>query len=112
MSKYRSVRTVVDGVTFASKKEAARYQELRLLEKAGEIKDLELQPVYPLVVRHHVHHAQATTIGKYTPDFRYREGPKGVLVIEDVKSSATKTTAYRLRKKFVEAQYNIRIQEV
>ena len=110
--KYGAKATVVDNIRFASKREAARYAELKLLEKAGEISNLELQPVYPLVVRDRVHHSEATTIGKYTADFRYREGPQGLLVVEDVKSSATKTTAYRLRKKFVEAQYGIEIREV
>ena len=44
--KYRSKRTVVDGITFDSKKEANRYCELKLLEKSGEIKNLELQKKY------------------------------------------------------------------
>ena len=44
MSKYRNVKTEVDGILFASKKEARRYSELKLLERAGEIAHLELQP--------------------------------------------------------------------
>ena len=47
--KYRSKRTVVDGITFDSKKEANRYCELKLLEKSGEIKNLELQKKYILI---------------------------------------------------------------
>src|SRR5574344_1314908 len=47
--KYRSKRTVVDGITFDSKKEANRYCELKLLEKSGEIKNLELQKKFVLI---------------------------------------------------------------
>jgi len=111
-NKYGAVRTVIDGIAFDSKREANRYRELKLRELAGEIKNLELQPEYPLVVRHYAHHDWATTIGRYRADFRYREGPQGLLVVEDVKSKATRSEAYRLRKKFVEAQYGITITEV
>ena len=47
-SKYGAIRTTVDGVTFASKAEARRYAELKLLEQAGEIKGLELQPKFDI----------------------------------------------------------------
>ena len=47
-NKYGARKTVIDGITFDSKREAIRYQELKLLERAGEIKDLELQPKYIL----------------------------------------------------------------
>jgi hypothetical protein len=110
--KYGAVKTVIDGIAFDSKREANRYRELKLRQMAGEIRDLELQPTYPLVVRHHIYLDPPIIIGTYTPDFRYREGQQGLLVIEDVKSKATKTEAYRLRKKFVEAQYSITIREV
>jgi len=45
-SKYRNRKTVVDGITFDSKREAARWQELKLLERAGEITELERQVEY------------------------------------------------------------------
>lgn len=48
--KYRAVATWVDGIKFPSKAEARRYQQLRLLEKAGEIGHLEIQPVFPIEV--------------------------------------------------------------
>lgn len=48
--KFNAVKTVIDGHTFASKAEAARYAELKLLRRAGEIFELELQPKYPIVV--------------------------------------------------------------
>jgi len=63
-SKYRAVKTVVDNITFASKKEAARYQELRLMEKAGEIRYLELQPRFDFKVN-------GINLGFYKADFLY-----------------------------------------
>src|SRR3990167_9782276 len=65
-SKYGAQPTEVDGIRFASKKEAHRYAELKLLEKAGEIRDLELQPRFPLEV-------QGAVIAEYRGDFRYQE---------------------------------------
>lgn len=103
--KYNASRTEVNGIVFASKKEAKRYQELLLLQQAGEISDLELQPEFPLVVAEVV-------IGKFTPDFRYFDKRLGRRVVEDVKSPATKTTAYRLRKRMFEAYYKIPLSEV
>ena len=110
--KYGAIATTVDGISFPSKKEARRYQELRLLEKAGEIRELELQPKFPLYVPAQLGTSRVVQIGVYKADFRYRSGPRGVLVIEDVKSAGTKTTAYRLRKRMVEAIYGIQISEV
>lgn len=110
-SKYGAVKTTIDGIVFASKKEAARYQELRLLEKAGEIRELELQPRFPLLVpsRGRGGPWDREHIGDYVADFRYREGPRGLLRIEDVKGM--KTPLYRWKKKHVEAQYGVVIRE-
>ena len=91
-SKYRNKKTIVDGITFDSKKEAARYADLKLLEKAGLIRNLELQPVVPLIVN-------GVKIGSYIGDFAYSE--RGSRVIEDVKSPATKTPVYNLKKKII-----------
>jgi hypothetical protein len=104
MSKYNAIKTVIDGVKFDSRKEAARYQELKYLQMAGEIQDLILQPSFELIVQGGV------VVGKYFADFKYRMGTK--VVIEDVKSSATKTTVYRLKKRIVEAVHHIKITEV
>ena len=76
--KYHAVATVVDGIRFASKLEAARYRDLRLLLKAGEITDLELQPRYPIVVN-------GQSVCTYVADARYRTRD-GALVVEDTKS--------------------------
>jgi hypothetical protein len=111
-SKYAAVPTTIDGVRFSSKKEAARYLELKMLQKAGEIKGLELQPKFPLYVGkvgERIERADKP-VCSYIADFRYREGPTGILRIEDVKGM--KTPVYRLKKKMVEAQYGIEIREV
>jgi hypothetical protein len=117
VSKYRNRKTEVDGIVFDSKKEAERYGELTLLEKAKKIEDLELQPKFPVEVN-------GQKICTYIADFRYKEKLYVNFAqedwhvgtadrIEDVKSEATrKLPVYRLKKKLVEAQYGITITEV
>jgi hypothetical protein len=108
--KYGATPTTVDGIRFHSAKEARRYGELKLLEKAGEIRELELQPRFPLLTPVPGSTTGRARVGDYVADFRYREGQKGLLVVEDVKGF--KTQAYRWKKKHVEAQYGIQIREV
>ena len=107
--KYGAIPTTVDGIRFDSKAEAKRYGELKLLEKAGEIKELQLQPRFELMAPERGSGFDVR-IGDYVADFRYREGPKGLLKIEDVKG--VKTALYRWKKKHVEAQYGITITEI
>ena len=104
-SKYRAVPTVIDNIRFASQKEARRYQELKLLEKAGVILDLECQPRFVL----HAAGRLPPEIGEYVADFRYYDRGTGARVVEDVKGF--KTPLYRWKKKHVEAQYGIKILE-
>ena len=103
-SKYGNQKTQVSGITFDSRKEANRYQELVLLERAGAIGNLELQPRYDLVVNGH-------SLGYYQADFRYKDVATGAVITEDVKSSATKTPVYQLKKKLIKALYDIDIVE-
>lgn len=112
MTKYHAKPTVIDGIRFASKAEARHYAQLKLREKAGEIKGLELQPKFPLMVPGYGGGgpSQYVCVGHYIADFRYREGPKGELRIVDVKG--IKTPLYRLKKKMYEAQYGTPITEV
>src|SRR5689334_15113681 len=104
-SKYRAVKTSVNGWTFDSKAEAARYQHLLTLGAVGHVRNLELQPRFPIALNGRV-------IANYVADFRYEEldafGWREV--VEDVKGM--KTPVYRLKKKLVEAQYGIQIREV
>jgi hypothetical protein len=100
-SKYRAQKTKVDDILFDSKKEAAHYHELRLLERIGKITNLELQPEYSLSIND-------KHCFTYKPDFQFMEN--GELVIQDVKGF--KTPVYRLKKKLIEAAYGIRIVEI
>jgi hypothetical protein len=106
-SKYHSRKTTVDGITFDSIREANRYQELRLLERAGEIKDLELQPRFTLQEAFEIAGRHVRKI-EYVADFAYVKD--GRPVIEDVKGM--KTDVYKIKKKLFEKQYNIEIKEV
>lgn len=99
-SKYGSKFTVENGIRFRSKAEAGRYVSLRLLEKSGEIQNLELQPTYKCTVN-------GVLVCKYIADFRYFTRPtnskRGEYIVEDVKGH--KTALYKLKKKLVEALY-------
>ena len=102
--KFNAVKTVIDGITFASKAEARRYAELKLMEKAGEIRELELQPRFPLLV-------DGVNVATYVADFRYwRRGMCTIPIIEDVKG--VKTPVFRLKAKMFTAQYGIEITEI
>lgn len=102
MRKYRNVPTVEHGRKFASRKEARRYGELLLLQKAGKIRGLDCQVPYPLTVN-------GCKVGKYIADFVYTD-ERGREITEDVKG--VKTAAYRLKKKLMRAIHGIEIQEV
>lgn len=104
-SKYLSKKTEIDGIIFASKAEATRYVELKILQRAGRISDLELQPRFPLIV-------EGVAVGTYVADFSYRPAEGKEKVIEDVKSPATKTPVYRLKAKLVKAIHGVTITEV
>ena len=96
MSKYHAIRTTIDGITFASRREAERYQELKLLQMAGEITDLKLQPRFRLM--------DATNTDRgvdYIADFMYTEN--GVQVVEDVKG--VQTRVFRIKAKMFKSKY-------
>jgi hypothetical protein len=99
-SKYKNKATVVDGLRFPSRREANRYAELRLLERAGKIEDLRTQVRYPLEVN-------GLLVSHYVADFTYLE--KGKLVVEDAKGHIT--PVYVIKKKHMAAQYGIEIKE-
>jgi hypothetical protein len=103
-NKYRNTKVTADGHLFDSKKEAARYSELKLLEAHGAITDLEIQPSFRLVVNNKL-------ICRYVADFLYYEN--GFRVVEDVKSEITrKNPVYRIKKKLLFALHGIEIREI
>lgn len=99
MNKYNAHRTIVDGVTFASKKEARRYGELRLLQKSGDINQLRCHPSFGIVVG-------GKHICTVVLDFGYNDRLLGT-IYEDVKSSATNTAVSKLKRKLLKAMYDI-----
>ena len=104
-NKYHAVKTIVDGITFDSKKEAKRYGELKFLEKTGEISRLEVHRRFKLESLHWLaKEFEYELVGYYECDFYYID-KMGNEVIEDVKSRATMTPLYRWKKKHMEIQY-------
>lgn len=112
--KYGNTKVVYDGHRFDSKAEAARYQELKLLQAAGKISGLQIHPKFQLVPKSKTRRAVT-----YTADFMYYEYPEegytgtGVIV-EDVKSVATaKNKAYIVKRNLFEYQnQDIQFREV
>ena len=118
-SKYKSRKVSCDGITFDSLKEARRFRELRLLETAGEISDLQTQVKFVLIPAQY----EPESIGKrggvkrgkliereccYVADFVYtKDGKK---VVEDTKGF--RTTDYIIKRKMMLYIHGIRIQEV
>lgn len=104
-SKYRNVRISLDGFMFDSKLEAKRYSELKTMERAGILTDLEVHKKIPLVI-------DGVKVCTYIADFRYFDRQKSAWIVEDVKSKPTRTALYSLKKKLVKAITGIEIQEV
>ena len=101
-NKYRAVKTIVDGIRFDSRKEAARYGQLKFLEKHGKIRNLHLQTRFELAVK-------GFHICSYVADFTYYNVGLDVSIVEDVKGF--KTPIYKLKKKLVEALYGVKVLE-
>ena len=100
-SKYNNKKTTIDGIKFDSKGEARRYEELKLLERAGAISELELQPKFELqpTFRKNGKTHRAIT---YTADFKYIDD-KGKTIIEDFKGFENQV--FINKKKMFEYKY-------
>lgn len=100
MNKYRNRKTSMDGITFDSGKEARRYTELLLVQRAGEIRDLQRQVKFEIVPKNGNERA-----AYYVADFVYTRAD-GKKIIEDVKSAMTKKLPlYILKRKLVKNIY-------
>lgn len=101
--RYNKTVVEVDNIKFDSKIEAARYSQLILMQKAGEIEGLELQPKFILQqsIRISVNGKNKTQLMiKYYGDFKYIEN--GKVIVEDVKSKFTSSDAqYKLKRKIL-----------
>jgi hypothetical protein len=117
--KYNAKKTIAFGITFDSKKEAQRYQELKIMEAAGEIKGLKRQVKFQLIPPQY----EPDTVGKrggkikgklierecaYYADFTYFQN--GVFIVEDTKGM--KTPDYIIKRKLMLHVNGIRIKEI
>ena len=121
--KYHNHPTERNGIRFDSQKEARRYDELMILLRRGDIRDLKLQPQFTLQEAYTTPEGKRVQAIRYQADFSYDvyslepEGkycmaPVRHLVVEDVKSKATKTRVYEIKKKLMRERFGIEITEV
>ena len=106
--KYHNRKTVRHGITFDSKHEADRYDELRMLLKSGGIHDLKLQQTYRLVGAQRTPTGAAVRAVTYIADFVYVSG--GKTIVEDAKGFKTKD--YIIKKKLMLERFGIWVEEV
>lgn len=108
MAKYGNKKITRDGITFDSVKECARYCELKLMQRAGVITDLERQVKYELIPAQRIDGKVVERAVTYVADFVYKE--KGQTVVEDTKGFRTKE--YILKRKMMLFFHGIQIREV
>lgn len=120
----KAVRVLPNGEehVFDSQREARRYDELALMLKAGKIRNLRLQPQYTLQESYITSDGERVRAIRYVADFSYELqcealiAPEGgadwILKVEDVKSRATATAQYRMKRKMMQEKYGIAVQEV
>ena len=101
-AKYYSKKTVIDGITFDSKLEANRYSELKILEKAGIISALQLQPEFELIPAF-TKNGKKYRSTKYIADFMYYDNQEKKVKVEDAKGF--ETDVYKLKRKMFEYTY-------
>lgn len=120
-NKYHNKKITINGLTFDSKREAKRYQELRLLEKAGEITDLQTQVKFVLIPAQREPDIIGPKGGRkpgkllerecaYLADFVYIDTRSGEKIVEDTKGM--RTADYILKRKMMLYFYKIRIREI
>lgn len=108
MNKYRSRKYTINGIVFDSKKEAYRWSELVLLQKAGQVTDLKRQVKFELIPSQRVDGRVAERACTYVADFVYKRN--GKTVVEDTKGFKTKD--YIIKRKLMLWVHGIRIVEV
>lgn len=128
-NKYHNKTYTYDGITFASLKECRRYQELKLLEKAGKIKDLELQKAYELIPAQYEESTELYTKGlhkgehkkklleracNYVADYVYIDCETGETIVEDVKGyrEGGAYSLFKVKRKLMLYRFGIKIKEI
>lgn len=123
MSKYHSKKMVVDGIVFDSRKEGRRYTELLLLQRAGEISNLQRQVEYELLPNQYYVEQRYSESGKklknkytllerkvcYVADFVYTD-KDGKVIVEDTKGFRTKE--FVIKRKLMLYIHGIKIKEI
>lgn len=123
-NKYNNHKVKIDGEVFDSKREARRYSELKLLQVAGKISNLERQIKFVLIPAQYDTQERYGKRGQrlkdkqvllekecaYIADFKYFDVESGELVIEDTKGMKTKD--YIIKRKLMLSVYGIRIKEI
>ena len=124
-NKYHNKTYTIDGIAFSSKKEGMRYTQLKLLQKAGKIKDLEMQKAYELIPAQYEEAAEVYTKGihkgehkkklseravVYRADFVYTDCETGEKIVEDTKGMRTKE--YVIKRKLLLWRFGIKIKEI
>lgn len=105
-SKYHNQKTkTIDGIEHDSKKEALRWMELQMLQRAGEISELRRQVTFELIPKQVGERAC-----NYIADFVYVDNKTNRTVVEDAKG--VRTDVYKIKKKLMLWRYDIRIKEV
>ncbi|KKL65480.1 hypothetical protein LCGC14_2154580 [marine sediment metagenome] len=103
-SKYRAIKTKYEGITFDSKGECERYKEILMMERAGEVSDIELQPQFILQDRFELHGIKYRNI-TYRADFMYKEKHNSRKVVEDFKGKPT--SDFKLKWKIALFKYGL-----
>lgn len=109
MNKYHNKKVIVNGHKFDSIKEANYYNQLRLLQRAGLIRDLELQKTFILQPSFKLNNKTRRNI-TYKADFTYFSNEDNKIHVIDVKGF--KTDVYNIKKKMFEYKYGIEIEEI
>ena len=108
--KYHNEQTEIDGIKFASRHEATRYVELKYMERAHLITDLQLQWVFTLIGEQRDKDGKILERPvKYVADFVYKD-QTGKTVVEDAKGM--RTDVYKIKRKLMLLIYGIQIIEV
>lgn len=107
MSKYHNKKITRDGITFDSIREYRRFVDLSLLERAGEITDLQRQVKFELIPTQRINGKVVERKCTYKADFTYWKD--GQYIVEDVKGH--KTQVYKIKKKLLLLVHGIQIKE-
>lgn len=108
-SKYKNVKTEIDGLQFGSKAEAKRYKVLSVYQKCNIISDLKTQVKYELIPKQRRDDGTQERECSYLADFEYIED--GKLIIEDVKGGKS-TPEFIIKRKLMLDKYGITVKEI